>query len=398
MYRHTTFLLITFCFTPIAALGQGAPEPDGFFDDVRQVPNININSNFDLGPTVTSDGREIYFQSFRGGVPSTLYAAARRDPAEDFGDPVRLVNLDGTGAEAGPSISRDGLELFYRSGGADGGDLFLAKREEEEKGNPAAFTLERELDELNTPSQEDHPCINGDGTELYFVSDRDGGVNRIWVARRAPGEERFGEPQLVAAVLPDPDPIIPLDPTISGDGRTLFWRRTATHGGQGLFDLWFLRREATTDEVGNRIPFTGDPQNLGLPVNSPESEFFAHISFDWPAQGSKIYFTRGADIYEATWNVVAKPFFRRGDCNDDGTVNISDAVFSLGSLFLAAGDPACDDACDSNDDGTVDISDAINTLGVLFLGSGVVPPPGMTECGVDPTDDEVGCDAVERCP
>ena len=89
--------------------------------------------------------------------------------------------------------------------------------------------------------------------------------------------------------------------------------------------------------------------------------------------------------------------FRRGDCNDDGGVDISDAVSTLGSLFLGEGDPGCDDACDSNDDGAMDISDAIATLGVLFLGNGVIPLPGMNDCGIDPTDDELGCDTFERC-
>ncbi len=92
------------------------------------------------------------------------------------------------------------------------------------------------------------------------------------------------------------------------------------------------------------------------------------------------------------------PDFRRGDCNDDGAVDISDAVFGLGSLFLGQGVPICDDACDSNDDGTVDISDAIKTLVVLFLGNGIVPLPGMTECGVDPTDDETNCADYNGCP
>ena len=89
--------------------------------------------------------------------------------------------------------------------------------------------------------------------------------------------------------------------------------------------------------------------------------------------------------------------FLRGDCNDDGAVDISDAVSTLGALFLGEGDPGCDDACDSNDDGTVDISDAIATLGVLFLGNGVIPLPGMTGCGVDPTDDDVGCGEYNGC-
>lgn len=83
--------------------------------------------------------------------------------------------------------------------------------------------------------------------------------------------------------------------------------------------------------------------------------------------------------------------FRRGDCNDDRTVDISDAIFTLVVLFLGEGDPGCDDACDSNDDGEVDISDPITTLEVLFLGQGSIPLPGSRDCGVDPTQDELSC-------
>ena len=36
---------------------------------------------------------------------------------------------------------------------------------------------------------------------------------------------------------------------------------------------------------------------------------------------------------------------------DDGTVEISDAVATLGVLFLGQGEITCDDAADSNDDG-----------------------------------------------
>ena len=93
------------------------------------------------------------------------------------------------------------------------------------------------------------------------------------------------------------------------------------------------------------------------------------------------------------------PVFRRGDCNDDGNVDISDAVFTLGSLFLGDGDPGCDDASDANDVGAVDISDAIATLGVLFLGQGTIPLPGMDDCGMDPTEDELSCGTPQNnCP
>ena len=90
--------------------------------------------------------------------------------------------------------------------------------------------------------------------------------------------------------------------------------------------------------------------------------------------------------------------FLRGDGNADGTFDISDAVSTLGVLFLGDGEITCQDACDSNDDGAVDISDAIATLGVLFLGNGIIPLPGMKECGVDPTMDELDCVSFKACP
>lgn len=89
--------------------------------------------------------------------------------------------------------------------------------------------------------------------------------------------------------------------------------------------------------------------------------------------------------------------FRRGDCNDDGAVDISDALFTLVALFLGLGDPSCDDACDSNDDGAVDISDPTATLGVLFLGTGSIPLPGMMSCGLDPTVDDLACEVSSTC-
>ena len=90
--------------------------------------------------------------------------------------------------------------------------------------------------------------------------------------------------------------------------------------------------------------------------------------------------------------------FLRGDVNNDGGVDICDAVSTLGVLFLGQGEITCQDAADSNDDGAVDISDAVNTLSVLFLGQGLIPLPGMMACGVDPTEDELDCVSLKACP
>jgi hypothetical protein len=68
----------------------------------------------------------------------------------------------------------------------------------------------------------------------------------------------------------------------------------------------------------------------------------------------------------------------------------SDALFAQGST------PTCLDAADANDDGAVDIADAIALLSHLFAGSGDVPQP-FAECGIDPTVDGLGCERYPTC-
>ena len=81
------------------------------------------------------------------------------------------------------------------------------------------------------------------------------------------------------------------------------------------------------------------------------------------------------------------PTFRRGDANDDGKVDISDPLLTLGCKFLGERCPVCRDAADANDDGSVDISDAVYSLNFLFRGGAGPPPPGPLRCAQDPTDD-----------
>ena len=82
--------------------------------------------------------------------------------------------------------------------------------------------------------------------------------------------------------------------------------------------------------------------------------------------------------------------FIRGDSNDDGLLNVSDAVFTLSFLFIGDELPECVAAADSNDDGTVNITDVIRALNYLFMGGAGAPPPPFPEPGEDPTQD-LGC-------
>ncbi|MCA8960075.1 MAG: hypothetical protein KDC38_06160, partial [Planctomycetes bacterium] len=93
------------------------------------------------------------------------------------------------------------------------------------------------------------------------------------------------------------------------------------------------------------------------------------------------------------------PSFRRGDCNVDGAVDVSDSVFLLNFLFVPGSDaPVCNDACDSNDDGVRDISDPVYLLAYLFLPGSPAPPGPFPMCGGDGSVDGLDCPIYSACP
>lgn len=83
--------------------------------------------------------------------------------------------------------------------------------------------------------------------------------------------------------------------------------------------------------------------------------------------------------------------FVRGEVNDEGAIDVTDAIVVLGYLFL--GSPVtlpCFDAADTNDSGDLNLTDGVYLLHYLFAG-GSPPPPPFAECAEDPTDDALGC-------
>lgn len=108
-----------------------------------------------------------------------------------------------------------------------------------------------------------------------------------------------------------------------------------------------------------------------------------------------------ASSYLSLFGSVVGTQFVRGECNNDGSVNLPDAVFLLTYLFPPSGTPApldCIDACDTNDDGSLNLVDAVAILNALF-GQPIIPLPGPATCGTDPTaNDALDCQVFGACP
>lgn len=108
-----------------------------------------------------------------------------------------------------------------------------------------------------------------------------------------------------------------------------------------------------------------------------------------------------SDIHVFSLHIVARPAiqpsgFLRGDANDDGEVDIADAVYILLWEFVGGTEPDCLDAADVDHSGDHDLSDAVYILNYLFLGREAPPAPGPGVCG-PPTDPSVGCASYTAC-
>lgn len=88
--------------------------------------------------------------------------------------------------------------------------------------------------------------------------------------------------------------------------------------------------------------------------------------------------------------------FVRADVNDDGAINLADAITLLEILFLG-GALQCQDAADTNDDEQANIADAIYLLSYLFTGGDAPPPPFGGTCGADPAGTALDCAEYNSC-
>jgi len=243
--------------------------------------DLGLNSSgFDGGPSVSSDGLSLFFISDRpGGENGDIWLATRRDPSDPFGTPINLgAGVNGPGDEGAPSISSDGLSLYFdsdpsRPGGQGGGDIWLTTRQSTTAPFGAPVNLGPPVDSV---FDEGHPDISSDGLSLYFSSDRPGpcGGSDIWVASRKALTRPFQRPtKLPAPVNTCADEE---GPSISDNGLRLFFSSTRA-GGSGRSDLWIATRKsvfAAFDRVANLGPTVNSSFDDQTPDIAADGTFY----------------------------------------------------------------------------------------------------------------------------
>jgi serine/threonine protein kinase len=203
-------------------------------------PTIN-GAESDNTPSISADGLALYFGSWRPGGLGTmdLWIATRQTTDDQWGAPTHLgPTINSSFIDWSPSISFDGLDLFMHSDrpSSHGGDeLWVARRKTTDDPWSEPVNLGPPV---NSPSIEATPSISADGLLLFFQSDRPGGYGGpldIWVARRATKDDPWEEPVNLGPVVNTTG----LDgtPSISADGSTLYFASNRP-GGHGDEDLW----------------------------------------------------------------------------------------------------------------------------------------------------------------
>jgi len=274
-----------------------------FGTPVNLGPKINSEKS-EGSPRISADALELYFNSSRPGGfgGADLWVATRPTVDAEWGEAVNLGSIVNSSAnEIAPTISADGLELYFsdyranRPGGIGKSDIWVTRRRTKtsEWGEPVNLGSI-----VNTPADEITPEISADGLELYFETDRPGGLGSddLWVAKRATRSDDWERPVWLGKAINAEG----MDhcPNITSDGLTLFF--DCTPAGEKVGDLMVVRRATLRSDWG-------EPVNLGRAVSG---HFASSISSD----GRTLYFASrhpggyGAnDIWQVPIRLDGKP-------------------------------------------------------------------------------------------
>ena len=97
------------------------------FGTAEPVAELN-SSSVDQRPAFSIDGREIFFASARNGTPD-IWTSRRRTIYSPWSAPERLAVINTDNAqELHPSLSADGMTLYFSSNRAGSPDLYVSRR------------------------------------------------------------------------------------------------------------------------------------------------------------------------------------------------------------------------------------------------------------------------------
>jgi hypothetical protein len=127
---------------------------------------------------------QMVLTSHRNGGGADLFRTSRASTSDPWDTPTFLTELNTLDSEANAHLSPNGLVLTFssnRPGGAGASDLYITSRAS--LGDP--FDPPIAIVELASASSDADPWLSGDGSTMFFSSDRTGN-SELYVATRGP--------------------------------------------------------------------------------------------------------------------------------------------------------------------------------------------------------------------
>jgi len=223
-------------------------------------PAVN-SSDWDGVSSISSDGLSLYFSSFRpggDGVFTDIWLTTRSTLSDPWAAPLNLGPVINTSRyDERLDISDDGLTLLFssnRPGGQGQSDIWVTTR-------PTVYDLWGTPENLgpviNTSRYDGAPHVSSDGRMLFFSSNRIGGLGGedIWVARRAAKDDDWANPVNLGPEVNTSH--LDSAPCLSPDGSVLYFMSLRA-GGVGSVDLWQVSIDPVVDLNGDDIVDSAD--------------------------------------------------------------------------------------------------------------------------------------------
>ena len=270
------------------ATGGAACDPTRPFGPPKALEGPVNSAGMEGSPTLTDDELVIVFDRTVNVFSRSIVTATRASRAEPFGAPSPMPELtQGLGVEVigAPTMTGDGLALFYFGEvGGDDADIFTASRSVV----TARFGDARKVSRVNTTQVEVFPSVMSNGAELWFTSERLGGITRHLFRSVRDSIGLYQEAALVTELKSENNEA---GVAFSADGLTVFFGSDRP-SGLGQSDVWTARRPALQAAFGQATPVAE--------LNSASEDRPAWLSPD----GCRLYLTSDRagsnDIYVAT--------------------------------------------------------------------------------------------------
>jgi flagellar motor protein MotB len=264
--------------------------------------SAQVHFNVYLAQTGMSEKNVIVARKNVKNCEFALYAMKNPVPFSPFSVGNGINTTDD---EYWPSITADGQTLMFtrQTKYVEKNSLFISSQEDFYISYFSDNTWSKSFNAgapLNTPQNEGAQTLSSNGSYMFFTAcDRPGGLGSCDIYFSANIEGKWSEPSNLRS--PVNTPYWESQPSISADGRTLFFS-SSRPGGSGGKDIWFSR-------LNDKNLWT-IPVNMGKSINTEGDEMSPFIHFD----GRSLYFASdgrvgmgGFDIYmtrmkdDTTW-------------------------------------------------------------------------------------------------